>query len=411
MCCKIKYGLVGLMFLSGLPFSALAEQITVGILTNSGEQRTFYTTFAREFERRHPDIQVRLDFKSDAEYKELLTQWFESGQGPDVLNWQGGERLYQYVRRGYVADISQLWQQNGLEEKFSPGSKGAVTLDDKKYAIPISYYQWGFYYRKSLFDKLSLNPPQTWQDFLYVCAQLKANDVVPITIGAKYKWPTAAWFDYLNLRVNGLDFHQELLQGAVPFTDQRVRDVMDTWKELLDKGYFVNQYNKWNWSQAMPFLYHKMAGMTLMGNFFAGAMPTHIKDDIRFFRFPLIDSDKAVYEEAPLDVFMLPSYSARNIAAQTFLLEVAGQEFQGGFNEKMGMIPPNMQSRTSDDYFIQQGTRVLNEAAGMSQFFDRDTNDEMAGIATQVFTDFLDNRNIDAALAKLEGARKQFLVN
>lgn len=388
----------------------LAQQISVGILTNSGAQRAFYTSFAQEFERQNPGTQIRLDFKPDDKFKEALAGWFQNGNGPQVINWQAGERLFQYVRQGNIADITDVWQENGLINNFTEASVGAVTMEGRQYGLPVSYYQWGFYYRKSLFDKYNLSPPRTWQQFLEVSRRLKENDVTPVTIGAKFKWPTLAWFDYLNLRINGLEFHQRLLQGEESFQDPRVTAILDHWKELLDKQYFVRQYHKWNWSQAMPFLYHKMAGMTLMGNFFAGTMPPTIKDDFRFFPFPIIDDSVEVFEEAPLDVFMIPKYAQNNELAKRFLLAIAGRTFQEDFNKMLGTIPPNTQSSTSDDYFIQQGTLTLGQAKGVSQFFDRDTNDAMAQAAMDIFMQFMQNRNVGQAQRALEEARQQHLL-
>jgi multiple sugar transport system substrate-binding protein len=398
------------VFTLGLAKPVWADKVTVGILTSSGAQRTVYTSVAEEFESANPNIEIELLFRSDAEYKEDLNKWFSQRQGPDILNWQGGERLYQYVRENKVKDIGELWQANDLLSTFSEGAVGAVSYQGKHYAIPISYYQWGFFYRESLFQQLNLSPPTTWQEFLDVCARLKRENIVPITIGAQFKWPTAAWFDYLNLRTNGLPFHQALLKGEIPFTDERVKEVFQNWKELLDNEYFVDRYNGWNWQQAMPFMYHKLAGMTLMGNFFAGAMPSTLREDFKFFRFPVINPQIPVYEEAPLDLFMVPSYAKSNPSADKFLLFLAGKRFQEKFNETVSMISPNIQTKSSSDYFIQAGTQTLNAAQGVSQFFDRDTNAEMAGVATTVFTEFMDDKNINKALNKLESARQQHLL-
>jgi multiple sugar transport system substrate-binding protein len=410
----VKYGFLSrlitlciIIFVSG---HCYAQKVTVGVLSNSGVQRAIYTSFVKEFEQENPDIQIELLIRADAEYKEQLAEWFANKNGPDLLNWQGGERLYQYVREGKIAAIDDFWQQNNLASQFSQAAIGAVSLDGRHYAVPISYYQWGLYYRESLFEKLSLQAPTNWQEFLEVCAVLKEQNITPITIGAKYKWPTSAWFDYLNLRVNGLEFHQSLLSGKVPFTDDRVRQVFLKWKELLDKEYFVQRYNGWNWQQAMPFMYHKLAGMTLIGNFFAGVMPPTIKDDFKFFRFPIINPQLPIYEEAPLDLFMVPSYAKHNVAAQKFLLFLASKRFQEEFNEKLGMISPNIQTNSSSDYFIQAGTKTLNRAVGVSQFFDRDTNAGMADVATVVFTEFMDDKNIDKALERLESARQEHLL-
>lgn len=277
--------------------------------------------------------------------------------------------------------------------------------------MPMSYYQWGIYYRKSIFEKLNLSEPKTWEEFLHVCSVLKQQNIVPITIGTKYNWPAAAWFDYLDLRLNGLDYHLRLLKGEIAFTDSGVKHVFQEWKNLLDKGYFVRQHNNWKWSEAMPFMYHKLAGMTLIGNFFAGQLPEILKDDFGFFQFPKMSNEQPMFEEAPLDLFMIPKYSNNKKAANKFLLYLSDKNLLANYNETLGMISPNINSQASNDYFIQKGTNTLNSASGLSQFFDRDTNAGMANASTQIFADFIDNHNINTAINDLENARKTHLLN
>ncbi len=243
-----------------------------------------------------------------------------------------------------------------------------------------------------------------------MCETLKNAGITPITIGAANKWTSAAWFDYLNLRINGLDYHQRLLQGEIPFTDKGVRDVFEKWKLLLDKGYFTTRYNGWDWQQAMPFMYHKMAGMTLIGNFFAGGLPPLLKEDFRFFPFPQINPAIPAYEEAPMDLLMVPNYTKMNKTVEHYLLSIAGLDFQKRYNDVSSMISPNKQVQSKDDYFIQQGQKVLNNAAGLSQFFDRDTNEKMGSAGTVIFTEFMDSKNVDATLSALENARQAYLL-
>ena len=42
---------------------------------------------------------------------------------------------------------------------------------------------------------------------------LKKNGITPITIGTKFLWTAGGWFDYLNLRINGYQFHMDLTAG------------------------------------------------------------------------------------------------------------------------------------------------------------------------------------------------------
>lgn len=391
-------------------FQLHSETIKVGVLIATGEQRILYESIAKEFEANYPGSKIELIAKNDADYKKSLNQWFKDKNGPDILSWQGGERLYQYVRKGEIENLNDLWANNNLADEFSEGSIGAVSLENNYYAIPMSYYQWGIYYRKSIFAKLNLSEPTTWQEFLDICESLKKENINPITIGTKYKWPSAAWFDYLNLRLNGLEYHKNLLKGKIPFTDQGVVNVFEKWQELLINDYFVPKHYHWNWQEAMPFLYHKYAGMTLIGNFFAGQLPDILKEDFGFFRFPLMAENIAIYEEAPLDLFMLPKYSNNKTLAKKFLLHVSDKDRLAKFNQTLGMISPNIKSQKNNDYFINAGTKTLNTAKGLSQFFDRDTNQEMANAATKIFSDFLINTNIEKTIAELESARQKHLL-
>ena len=394
-----------------LSFNVVAETLKIGVLVATGAQRSLYESMVNEFEQENSTIQVELVAKNDKEYKLALDTWLKEQNGPDILSWQGGERLYQYVRSGQIEALNDLWADNDFEHTFSKGSKGAVALNGSYYALPVSYYQWGIYYRKSVFKKFNISVPQTWDDFLRACESLQQQNIVPITIGTKYNWPAAAWFDYLDLRLNGLDYHQRLLKGEIPFTDTGVVNIFKEWKNLLDKSYFVRQHNNWKWAEAMPFMYHKLAGMTLIGNFFAGQLPEILKDDFGFFRFPEMSNEHPMFEEAPLDLFMIPKYANNKESAKKFLLYMSDKDRLARFNEQLGMISPNINSQVSNDYFIRAGSETLNSSAGLSQFFDRDTSSAMANAATEIFGEFIDNRDIKTTIKQLEAARKKHMLN
>lgn len=401
---------VFLIVFTSSPWSVYSkETLNIAVLITSGEQRSIMSSLLNRFSKQNSDVDVNLIMLPDAEFKIELNKWLNAGHGPDIINWQAGERLYQYIRKNKIKSIDSIWQKHHLSKVFNQSAQSAVTLKNDIYGIPFSYYQWGFYYRKSTFERYNLTPPKTWTEFLYVCEVLKRNGITPITLGNKYQWPSAAWFDYINLRQNGLTFHAQLLRGEIPFSDPKVVTVFKYWKQLLDKQYFVEQSDIWKWDEAMPFLYHNLAGMTLIGNFFSGKMPEALKDDFSFFRFPIINTDIALYEEAPLDVFMVPNYTEINSTVERFLLFVASSEFQASFNNELGMISPNLNAAENTDQFSLLGKQLLNEAEGLSQFFDRDTNSGMSNEAITIFSQFIADKNITTAINKLEQARKLHL--
>ena len=73
------------------------------------------------------------------------------------------------------------------------------------------------------------------------------------------------------------------------------------------------------------------------------------------------------------------------------------------------MISPNLNAAENTDQFSHLGKQLLNEAEGLSQFFDRDTNSGMSNEAITIFSQFIADKNITTAINKLEQARKLHL--
>lgn len=142
-----------------------------------------------------------------------------------MFTWTANERLFSFADLGLIEDISDLWESEGLNDTMA-GTRIAVTRDSKQYALPVSGVAWGMYHRKDVLADAGLEYPETFEDLLAACRTLRENDVVPITVGTQQLWPAAAFFDMLNMRINGIEFHLDLLAGEESFDDDRVKEVM-----------------------------------------------------------------------------------------------------------------------------------------------------------------------------------------
>ncbi|MFE8069684.1 ABC transporter substrate-binding protein [Marinobacteraceae bacterium S3BR75-40.1] len=389
------------------------QNLSISLLVASGEQRSVFHRLSERFEERHPGVKVHWLARKDADYKNKLSEWLKDPEGPDVVYWQAGTRLRQIVQSGHLAAIDDLWENEGFDSAYTSGVKQSVSYQGRVYAIPYSYYQWGFYYRQSLFDELGLTPPATWHEFLNLCDALNTAGIAPVTIGTKYHWPAAAWFDYIDLRLNGRQFHLDVTSGKVPFTDSRVRDVFRHWKELLDHDCFIParlQAQK-DWKGALPFLYHNMAALMLMGNYLVPQLPESLRNDIRFFPFPTINAEIGDYEEAPTDVFALPRRSQDNPQARAFLAFIGSAGPQTLLNNHIGKISTNLNAQVGDDYFIREGTKLLEQADGLTQFFDRDAPKVIADEALEAFSAFMAHGDVERTIQRLEEARQEWLAD
>ena len=79
--------------------------------------------------------------------------------------------------------------------------------------MPVQYYPWAVFYRKSVFDQYGWAPPETNDDFMALMDDMQGQGVTPFAFGDKDGWPAMGTFDILNMRLNGFDFHMSLMAG------------------------------------------------------------------------------------------------------------------------------------------------------------------------------------------------------
>jgi len=382
------------------PFSASAEKLVINSNQSDPAPKQVFTNVVEEFKKQNPDMQVEFNTMDHEGYKTAIRNWLTT-EPPDVVYWFAGNRMKAFVDRGLLDDVSDIWQKNNYDQAFK-STLPSMTVDGKQWGIPFAYYQWGVYYRKDLFDKYGISVPKTWDEFLAAGKKLKENGITPFTIGTKFPWTAAGWFDYLDLRTNGYDFHIQLMDGKVPYSDPRVKEVFAKWKELIDAGFFLASHSNYSWQESVPFLLNGKAAMILIGNFFTQTIPADMNDKFGFFPFPVIKPDVAVGEDAPVDTIHIPAKAKNKAGARKFLEFVAKPETQETIAEGIKQLPPNSNAKAPVDPFLEAGVKLL-EKAKTAQFYDRDTNPEMATEGMKGFQEFMTYPSrVDAILQRLD---------
>jgi len=366
---------------------------------------------AAQFDELHPNLEVELEIIDREAWKTQIRNAL-SANPPDVVNWYAANRMLPYVNAGLFADVSDLWAEPEFEALAS--TKGAMTIDGKQWGVPYTYYQWGVYYRKDIFDELGLSEPMTWEEELANCQAILDSGRKCYTIGTKFLWTAGGWFDYINSRTNGYDFHMALARGEVEWTDPRVRQTFANWRQLIDMGAFIDDHQTYSWQEALPFMLEGEAAAYLMGNFAVAAMRDGglTDDQIDFYQFPVINPDVDYAEDAPTDTFHMASGAQNPEAALEFMRFVTSPEVQTAINagDALGQLPVNANASVDDDKFLNQGFDMLsnNAGGGVMQFFDRDFPAEMASIGMEGLQEFMVfPDNLDDILARLENARER----
>ena len=379
--------------------------------SNPAPRATMEAVIAR-FQAKHPDLNIETTVIDREEYKTQIRN-FLTANPPDVATWYAANRMRPYVEAGLFEDVSDLWNEPEIAENLA-STKGAMTIDGKQWGVPYSYYQWGVYYRKDIYEELGLNEPSNWEEFKANCEAILASGRKCYTIGTKFLWTAGGWFDYLNMRTNGFDFHMQLAGGEVSWEDDRVKQTFANWRELIDMGGFIDNHQTYSWQEALPFMVNGDAVHYLMGNFSVAPLrDAGLTDDqLDFYQFPVITPGVALSEDAPTDTFHIPANAANKEAAREFLRFVVSADEQTEINNgnNLGQLPVNAMSSVDDDKFLNEGFAMLssNSPGGVAQFWDRDAPAEMAKVSMEGFQEFMVKPdNLDRILGKLERARKR----
>ena len=360
-----------------------------------------------DFEKANPDIDVVFQNFDHEGYKTAIRN-FMTADPPDIANWYAGNRMAPFVKGGQFMDVSDVWAENGLAESLA-SALPSMTLDGKQWGVPYTYYQWGIYFNRTLYDQVGAEVPSTWDEFIANCAKFKEAGIDCVTTGTKALWPAAGIFDYLDLRTNGYDFHMALTNGEVPWTDDRVKATFTEWAKLVEPGYVVANHAAVDWQDAAALLVQGKAANFVIGNF---AVP-YFKDGgmtdetLGFMPFPTITPDVPRAEEAPIDSVHITAGAKNPDDAKKFLAYLATAEVQTKINEAFGQLPINKDSEVGDDPYLQAGFELLSTTeGGIAQFFDRDAPAEMAKIAMEGFQQFMIKPDkLDSILERLEAAR------
>ena len=129
---------------------------------------------------------------------------------------------------------------------------------------------------------------------------MQQDKLVPFAFADKDGWPAMGTFDILNMRLNGYQYHIDLMAGKKAWDSPEIKKVFDTWRLLLP--YHQENALGRTWQEAAQILQQKKSGMYLLGTFLNEQFPEKEREDIDFFTFPVIDpAIGADCLDAPID--------------------------------------------------------------------------------------------------------------
>lgn len=342
-------------------------------------------------------------------FQESISTYLQ-GTPDDVFTWFAGYRMSQFAENGQIADVSDVWPIDGLSDAFK---KSATAEDGKQYFVPVSYYPWAVFYKKSVFEKNGWTEPKTQDELMALMTDMQGKKITPFAFAAKDAWAPMGTFDILNMRLNGYDFHMELTKGKKAWDSPEVRRVFETWKTLLP----FHQENALGrtWQEAATSMAKGESGMYLLGTFVVDGVPTETQEDLDFFTFPALDQTiGADALDAPIDGFCVSANAESEESAKAFITYLGSAEAADAGNNAASapFIAANSNASTAKYGALQKkSVEVVQNAKSIAQFLDRDTNADLANtVITASLQEFLKSPDkIDSITTSIQQQAKSIL--
>jgi len=232
-----------------------------------------------------------ISYTDVASYQTAIQQSARTPNAPGLFTWWSGFQLKTLVDNGLLEDLTDIWQTSIIPNGVSAGVADALKFDGKIYAAPFALLNNTIVYNKRIFNRLGLREPTTFNEFLDVCARIKAAGIYPIGHhGAS--WGSFVWLQIM-LGSHDPQLYLDICSGKEKYTGDRMRAAMRVWDDMLNRGYFAPPRDDWTRALADEEI--------AMANFTTG-------DPVGFTR------DYGLQPIVDYDTFVVPSQNPANKA-------------------------------------------------------------------------------------------------
>ena len=239
-------------------------------------------------------IEVTMQGSGDTNaFQDGISQWLQ-GTPDDVFQWMAGFRTNFRADQGLLYDVSENIKNLGDAMPAGFVSGATNPTDGKQYIIPTTWYPWGLHYRKSTMQEIGLDPEglNNWDDFMKLLEGTQKKGLIGYALGDKGGWEAMGTFSILNARLNGYDYHIDLLNGRAKWTDQATIDVFNQFALLIP--YMNKNFLDISWDGMRDLLLQKKCGAMMMGSWWANdflAKSQEDYDDLWIVPFPEINPE------------------------------------------------------------------------------------------------------------------------
>jgi raffinose/stachyose/melibiose transport system substrate-binding protein len=214
---------------------------TIRFTFSKREAIEFMTERVAEYNASQDKVRVEIDTSG----VDVVSASFVRGNPPDIMLANYNYEIARFVQRCALTDLSGTEAATTIRDDLQPLMEQYGSCEGRTSALPYSVMGASVIYNKEIFEQQGLEVPQTWDELIAVCDQLKEAGIDPFYATFKDDWTVAqGWYDYTaGGSVDVIDFFDTLAQEGTEVGPDSGASFEKDFAEPMDRMMtLVNEY-------------------------------------------------------------------------------------------------------------------------------------------------------------------------
>lgn len=209
-------------------------KVKLEVFSTKAENKALYEKMINDFQTKNPGIKIVLNAPPDA--GTVLKTRLTKNDMPDVLS-MGGDNLYgELATNGILLDLSTESFMNNIQTAYVEQMRDLLTNgDEKAYGVPYATNADGVLYNKEKFEKLGLEIPKTWDEFITLSDKIKTSGETPFYLTLKDAWTAMCFWNIIAGDIAPENFLNDRKANKTTFVDTH-SEIADKMLEIIKYG-------------------------------------------------------------------------------------------------------------------------------------------------------------------------------
>lgn len=277
-----------------------------------------------------------------------------------------------------------------------------TTADGEPWMVPYNLTSDAIWFNAAEHPELVENPPATWDDFIALLDELKADGIAPLAADGDIPGYNVYWFSTILLRLEGPGALYDLAsdETGAAWDDPAVLQAAEMVQQLVDGGYFIDGYDASKFPTQQQQWADNQAALLFMGSWAPTETTPYAAEDFEYASFPFPTIGDSGHDSARADFsgFAVPANAQHADAAQQFAAFYLRGEYQSALAQDAGLIPIRADAEVAPE---QQS--VFEHLGSAGSFHQQNDGVAFPGYNDQVFW------NLDDALVLGNSTAEEFV--